>query len=329
MNCNAMLFEKPARPLGGRLASEARPEMLALDQQIDLEAHLGERGRQFDAEQSGADHDDAAATAGRRASVGMSAALGFRLIDRILQAFEIVKRAQVMQARQVMSRNGQVPRKRAGGEKEVIEGDLVAIVERHRLTRSIKMRRPAAGAQLDTVLFEPTGRLGEEGGARLTVAQPLFGERRTMVGTRRFLGDQENFPFTIPLANRLGSGAARHPAANQKVFHVVFSHGTDNNSRSLYIVGGYEVQGGKLVGLASGGILTKRHSRITIYPDQRMVKIASQPDALLAWMDCLADPMRLRLLRILERHGLGWADLCDGLQTPQSTVIRHLKLLLE
>jgi len=60
-----------------------------------------------------------------------------------------------------------------------------------------------------------------------------------------------------------------------------------------------------------------------------MVKSLSQPDALLAWMDCLADPMRLRLLRILERHELGVADLCDVLQTPQSTVSRHLKLLLD
>jgi len=60
-----------------------------------------------------------------------------------------------------------------------------------------------------------------------------------------------------------------------------------------------------------------------------MVKIASQPETLLAWMDCLADPMRLRLLRILERHELGVADLCDVLQSPQSTVSRHLKMLLD
>ncbi len=60
-----------------------------------------------------------------------------------------------------------------------------------------------------------------------------------------------------------------------------------------------------------------------------MVKVASQPDTLLAWMDCLADPMRLRLLRILERHELGVADLCDVLQAPQSTVSRHLKVLLD
>jgi SAM-dependent methyltransferase len=60
-----------------------------------------------------------------------------------------------------------------------------------------------------------------------------------------------------------------------------------------------------------------------------MVKVASQPEQLLAWMECLADPMRLRLLRILERHELGVADLCDVLQAPQSTVSRHLKVLLD
>lgn len=60
-----------------------------------------------------------------------------------------------------------------------------------------------------------------------------------------------------------------------------------------------------------------------------MVKLAPQPETLLSWMDCLADPMRLRLLRILERHELGVADLCDVLQSPQSTVSRHLKMLLD
>src|SRR6476661_5012636 len=60
-----------------------------------------------------------------------------------------------------------------------------------------------------------------------------------------------------------------------------------------------------------------------------MIKTVSQPDTLLAWMEGLADPMRLRLLRILERHELGVADLCDVLQSPQSTVSRHLKLLLD
>jgi SAM-dependent methyltransferase len=49
--------------------------------------------------------------------------------------------------------------------------------------------------------------------------------------------------------------------------------------------------------------------------------------ALLAWMESLADPTRLRLLRLLERHELGVAELTEVLQLPQSTVSRHLKVL--
>ncbi|HEX4796870.1 MAG TPA: metalloregulator ArsR/SmtB family transcription factor [Humisphaera sp.] len=56
---------------------------------------------------------------------------------------------------------------------------------------------------------------------------------------------------------------------------------------------------------------------------------SSKPDALLSWMDCLADATRVRLLRLLERHELGVAELCDVLQLPQSTVSRHLKVLLD
>src|SRR5881227_2155973 len=68
----------------------------------------------------------------------------------------------------------------------------------------------------------------------------------------------------------------------------------------------------------------------TIHPDTRMLQSAShghQPDALLGWMESLADPTRLRLLRLLERHELGVVELCDVLQLPQSTVSRHLKVL--
>jgi SAM-dependent methyltransferase len=52
-----------------------------------------------------------------------------------------------------------------------------------------------------------------------------------------------------------------------------------------------------------------------------------QPDALLSWMGSLADPTRLRLLRLLERQELGVAQLCEIVQLPQSTVSRHLKVL--
>lgn len=58
-----------------------------------------------------------------------------------------------------------------------------------------------------------------------------------------------------------------------------------------------------------------------------MAQPARQPDALLSWMAGLSDPTRLRLLRLLERHELGVAELCEVVQLPQSTVSRHLKVL--
>ena len=45
--------------------------------------------------------------------------------------------------------------------------------------------------------------------------------------------------------------------------------------------------------------------------------------------EALADGTRLRLLRLLERHELGVSDLVEVLQLPQSSVSRHLKLLVD
>ncbi|MCU0224689.1 MAG: metalloregulator ArsR/SmtB family transcription factor [Acidobacteria bacterium] len=53
------------------------------------------------------------------------------------------------------------------------------------------------------------------------------------------------------------------------------------------------------------------------------------PRQLVGRMEALADPIRLRLLRLLERHELGVAELCAIVQLPQSTVSRHLKLLAD
>ena len=53
----------------------------------------------------------------------------------------------------------------------------------------------------------------------------------------------------------------------------------------------------------------------------------ARPEGLFGWMEGLADPTRLRLLHLLERHELGVAELCEVLQQPQSTVSRHLKVL--
>lgn len=49
--------------------------------------------------------------------------------------------------------------------------------------------------------------------------------------------------------------------------------------------------------------------------------------AILGWMASLGDVTRVRALRLLERHELSVAELCDVLQLPQSTVSRHLKVL--
>jgi ArsR family transcriptional regulator len=54
-----------------------------------------------------------------------------------------------------------------------------------------------------------------------------------------------------------------------------------------------------------------------------------KPDPLLSGLEALSDPVRLRLLRLLERHELGVTEMTDVLQMPQSSVSRHLKLLMD
>ncbi len=44
---------------------------------------------------------------------------------------------------------------------------------------------------------------------------------------------------------------------------------------------------------------------------------------------CLSNPLRVRLLNALSRHELGVGELTRALQTPQSTISRHLEQLLE
>lgn len=44
-------------------------------------------------------------------------------------------------------------------------------------------------------------------------------------------------------------------------------------------------------------------------------------------LTALADPIRARLLLVLERHELTVSELCSALQLPQSTVSRHLRSL--
>ena len=54
-----------------------------------------------------------------------------------------------------------------------------------------------------------------------------------------------------------------------------------------------------------------------------------KPPALFRQMSVLGDPLRSRLLLLLERNELGVGELCAVTQTPQSTVSRHLKALTD
>jgi ArsR family transcriptional regulator len=47
------------------------------------------------------------------------------------------------------------------------------------------------------------------------------------------------------------------------------------------------------------------------------------------WFHALSDPTRTRLLLVLERHELSVGELCEALSLPQSTVSRHLRVLLQ
>jgi ubiquinone/menaquinone biosynthesis C-methylase UbiE len=51
--------------------------------------------------------------------------------------------------------------------------------------------------------------------------------------------------------------------------------------------------------------------------------------AILEHMTALADPIRCRMLLLLEKHELTVSELCAVLQMPQSTVSRHLKTLAD
>ncbi len=55
----------------------------------------------------------------------------------------------------------------------------------------------------------------------------------------------------------------------------------------------------------------------------------SRDAALFQQLAVLADPMRTRLLLLLERHELAVSELCAVVQAPQPTVSRHLKALAD
>jgi SAM-dependent methyltransferase/DNA-binding HxlR family transcriptional regulator len=59
------------------------------------------------------------------------------------------------------------------------------------------------------------------------------------------------------------------------------------------------------------------------------LKRISKPNSVVERLAVLGDPIRLRLLRLLERQELSVGELSRVVQLPQSTVSRHLRLLAE
>ena len=57
--------------------------------------------------------------------------------------------------------------------------------------------------------------------------------------------------------------------------------------------------------------------------------IDTAPTSVFERLTALADPTRSRLVALLERHELTVSELCAILQLPQSTVSRHLKVLVD
>jgi ubiquinone/menaquinone biosynthesis C-methylase UbiE/DNA-binding transcriptional ArsR family regulator len=57
--------------------------------------------------------------------------------------------------------------------------------------------------------------------------------------------------------------------------------------------------------------------------------LADEPASLAQWFTAIADPLRLRALRLLEMRELTVGELAKVLQSPQSTISRHLKVLSE
>jgi ubiquinone/menaquinone biosynthesis C-methylase UbiE len=57
--------------------------------------------------------------------------------------------------------------------------------------------------------------------------------------------------------------------------------------------------------------------------------VPGSPALVLDHLTALSDPIRVRMLAVLEPHELTVSELCDILQLPQSTVSRHLRTLAD
>ena len=66
-----------------------------------------------------------------------------------------------------------------------------------------------------------------------------------------------------------------------------------------------------------------------MYPSSRMNGLNAAANGVLEHLSALADTTRGRLLLVLQGHELSVSELCSVLQTPQSTISRHLRVLAD
>ncbi len=68
---------------------------------------------------------------------------------------------------------------------------------------------------------------------------------------------------------------------------------------------------------------------LTLYELYHSIRIDGYMTTIFDHLTALSDPIRSRLLLVLDRHELTVSELCTSLQLPQSTVSRHLKVLMD
>src|SRR5215468_10235043 len=65
---------------------------------------------------------------------------------------------------------------------------------------------------------------------------------------------------------------------------------------------------------------------LSFYP---VIRMNGSSPAVVDHLSVLSDPIRVRMLAVLENRELTVSELCDVVQLPQSTVSRHLKTLAD
>ncbi len=119
----------------------------------------------------------------------------------------ILDGAQIENPGELGARQREPAHHRAGGEQELVVGELGAVVERHAAGATVDLLGPPAEHQLDVRFVVEVGRL-EEDPLELDVAgQKLLRQRRPLVGHVRLVAHQDD-AAAEPAGAQAGDGLA-------------------------------------------------------------------------------------------------------------------------